>query len=288
MSTDIEQLYSEEVLPQQQERSCSLNQEDPPGPPHTKQEEEELWRGQEGQQIQGLGDAERNSYKISPATVKKEEDDGEKFQLSQLHENRSEENRGMENCNSGSHLQPHALEQTSLSLQEQNKDSAEEKSFSCTICGKIFSKKSRLSQHMKQHRKVNMFSCPVCEKKFPQSERGEFETHMRIHTGEKPLSCSVCGKTFSDLSNLREHIKSHTREKNPLKNKSMRIKPKRRCRVCKKMFSESYLKEHMNSHREKQFACPICEKQYTRMRNMRHHLEGHEEGQQPARITITL
>ncbi|XP_068590947.1 SWI/SNF complex subunit SMARCC1-like [Cebidichthys violaceus] len=56
---DVQQLLvvKEEVPPEQQEWSSSLDQEDPE-PPHIKVEQEELYTSQEGEQIQGLEEAD--------------------------------------------------------------------------------------------------------------------------------------------------------------------------------------------------------------------------------------
>ena len=36
---------------------------------------------------------------------------------------------------------------------------------------------------------------------------------MRAHTGEKPYSSKECLKSWTQLSSLRNHTKTHTREK---------------------------------------------------------------------------
>ncbi|KAM6974320.1 uncharacterized protein LKV04_015960 [Tautogolabrus adspersus] len=83
---------NEEFPPEQQERGSSLNQEDPPEPPHIKEEQEELWSSQEGEQLQGSVDAHVIKFPF-PVPVKTEEDDEEKPQSSQFQQTQTDQIR---------------------------------------------------------------------------------------------------------------------------------------------------------------------------------------------------
>ncbi|XP_041664758.1 myb-like protein X isoform X2 [Cheilinus undulatus] len=95
ISEEVQQLVlkDEEDLLEEQERSSSLKQNEPPEPAHIKEEQEELWINKEREQLQG---AEGANNLFTLVTVKNEEVDEEKSQNSQPHENQSGENRDTE------------------------------------------------------------------------------------------------------------------------------------------------------------------------------------------------
>ncbi|XP_078123328.1 uncharacterized protein LOC144528549 [Sander vitreus] len=259
---DVQQLLvvKEEVPPEQQECSSSVDQEEPEPPPHIKEEQEELWSSQEGEQLQELEKAAITKFPFSPVPVKSE-DDEEKAQSSQLHQRQTqhmETEADGEDCggpeparNSNPPLQVKTKDQTGDSSEPETDDSADwketrepqstlnslkhdsrcKKTFSCSECGKIFGRRTRLKTHMMIHTGEKPFSCSECGKAFTVG--GHLKRHMRTHTGEKPFSCSVCKKSFTENGDLQKHIRIHTGEK-PFS-----------CSVCKKRFAQrSNLKTH--------------------------------------------
>ncbi|XP_034747479.1 chromo domain-containing protein cec-1-like, partial [Etheostoma cragini] len=88
---DVQQLLvvKEEVLPEQQECSSSVDQQEPESPPHIKEEQEELWRSQEGEQLQGLEEADITKFPFTPVSVRSEGDE-EEAQSSQLHQRQTQ------------------------------------------------------------------------------------------------------------------------------------------------------------------------------------------------------
>ncbi|XP_078101612.1 uncharacterized protein LOC144514324, partial [Sander vitreus] len=61
----------------QQECSFSVDQPDPEPPQHIKEEQEELWSSQEGEQLQGLEEADITKFPFTLVPVKSEDDEEE-------------------------------------------------------------------------------------------------------------------------------------------------------------------------------------------------------------------
>ncbi|XP_053290649.1 zinc finger protein 664-like [Pleuronectes platessa] len=293
---DVQQLMvnKEEVPPEPQQWSPLVDQEDPE-PPHIKEEQEEPWTTQDGQQLQGLEEADIK-FTLTPVTVKSEEDE-EKLKSSTLPLSERKENRAncggpepARNLGPDGRLQPGPEDntedssetevseddwmetrepQTGLNTRNNTKPlsdmgcKTEKIKFSCSECGKRFNHRGNLNNHMRIHTGEKPFSCSECGKRFYQ--RCSLNIHMRVHTGEKPFGCSECGKRFSERGNLNTHMRIHTGEKSFS------------CSECGKRFNHrSSLNIHMRVHTgEKPFSCSECGKRFNHRSSLNIHMGIH-------------
>ncbi|KAK7079481.1 hypothetical protein SK128_023465 [Halocaridina rubra] len=56
-----------------------------------------------------------------------------------------------------------------------------------------------------------LHSCPYCS--YVSSTITNLKNHVRTHTGEKPFSCPYCFQSFTQKGGLQTHIRTHTGEK---------------------------------------------------------------------------
>lgn len=134
------------------------------------------------------------------------------------------------------------------------------------------------------------FPCHVCGKTFLTSE--SLEDHQRCHLGEKPYECEECGKCFVQLVNLQQHQRSHKSEfqcqmcgkgfvslfaLRKHKHTHVRKHP-HRCTKCPLSFTRSsQLTEHMITHRDENFPCDLCHKNFSCKSSRAEHRKIHTE-----------
>ncbi|CAG9789625.1 unnamed protein product [Diatraea saccharalis] len=107
--------------------------------------------------------------------------------------------------------------------------------FPCDNCDKVYDTKKSLREHnRKNHLKVLKHECNVCERKFYLPSA--LKDHMASHTGERNFRCEYCGKSYPRLRALRVHMQSHETEK------------RYKCTLCSASYTQSNnLKNHMKT-----------------------------------------
>ncbi|XP_053293859.1 zinc finger protein OZF-like [Pleuronectes platessa] len=294
---DIQQLMvNKEEVPSEQPKWSPLVDQEDPEPPHIKDEQEEPWTNQDGQQLQGREETEIK-FTLTPVLVKESEEDEEKLKSSTLHLSETQENRAdcggpepARNSGPDGRLQPGPEDKNEDSSETEDSEhdwmrtrepqstlntrnnkqyfsdmgcKTEKKKFCCSECGKRFNQRDHLSTHMRIHTGEKPFSCSECGKRFNQ--RGSLNIHMRSHKGEKEFCCSECGKRFNVRGHLNRHMRSHTGEK-PFS-----------CSECGKRFNQrGSLNIHMRSHTgEKEFCCSECGKRFNVRGSLNRHMRSH-------------
>ncbi|XP_042351987.1 zinc finger protein 135-like [Plectropomus leopardus] len=270
-----------------------------PEPRHIKEEQEEVWSSQEGEQLQGL---EEDDIIKFPFAAVKSEDDEEKAQTSQLHQIQTDEQMVTaadgDDCGGSEparNSDPASDDNNSVSSGAETEDSDDVwressepqshldalkkansqsvKNFICVVCGKILCSKRSIYSHMTVHVEHESFICPICGKTF--THQRTLLSHMKIHVDGKPFSCSVCKKGFNQRRSLIEHIRTHTGEK-PYS-----------CSVCNKSFHRRGVWiVHTRSHaEEKPFSCSLCGKKFGHQAHLRRHEKRHS-AEKPFSCTI--
>ncbi|XP_059183146.1 zinc finger and SCAN domain-containing protein 21-like [Centropristis striata] len=251
-----------------QERSSSLDQEDP-DPLQVKEEQEEPCTSQEGEQL--VLKQETEIFMLTSTYEESDHSDDQTLDLS-IGESQCVEEE-LKDSGSTAATEPNKRCHKSRS-HSNNVDDADlseslcytqtgKKSFICDTCGKDCKFKSLLQRHMRTHTGEKPFLCKTCGKRF--SDSSSFIRHVRIHTGEKPYSCTRCGKDFRLCQDLKVHMRTHTGEQ-PYP-----------CKTCGRYFRNAYdLKVHSRTHTGgRPYVCITCEKDFKRKDELNSHMRTH-------------
>ncbi|XP_026749332.1 zinc finger protein 782-like isoform X2 [Galleria mellonella] len=137
----------------------------------------------------------------------------------------------------------------------------------CKHCTKSFKSKHGLYYHMThRHSTVPSYPCYKCDEVlFSYYKR--YKHMIEVHGEHRSFPCENCDKVYNNRKTLREHNKKN----------HLRIL-KHECTVCeKKFYLPSALKDHMMSHTgERNYRCEYCAKTYPRLRALKVHLHSHE------------
>ncbi|KAH8269435.1 hypothetical protein KR018_002974, partial [Drosophila ironensis] len=123
-------------------------------------------------------------------------------------------------------------------------------------CGRKFTQRKVLAEHVLVHWNPEHFKCSVCEKSFQNSRH--LESHQQVHMDpaiKLTFSCDICEKTFLSKTAIDYHKLNKHMPKSEFKFS---------CSECNKKFlTERKLKNHMSSMHDPESAiiCDKCGKQ---------------------------
>lgn len=125
-----------------------------------------------------------------------------------------------------------------------------------------------LTHCVKMHAQTTK-TCPICKKRF--FTLAHYEAHKHWHKTsdpDRPLRCDICGLNFAKRHHLSAHRTKHFNEsrRNP-------------CTQCEKVFHTALqLREHLKTHSKdtpdsELLKCPICDLAFTWRRLLTKHLK---------------
>ncbi|KAF5299695.1 hypothetical protein FQA39_LY11490 [Lamprigera yunnana] len=148
-----------------------------------------------------------------------------------------------------------------LSMHLDEHVATEEGDFQCEVCNRIFSNLRLFRIHKRMHYPQNKaWNCDTCGKKY--SSRNLLEEHINIHTGLRPYICETCGKDFASKYTFKAHERTH----------EARPRPFQCQHCNKTFLSQQNLSQHEKTHLGiKEFTCRLCSKQFGSAHNLEVH-----------------
>ncbi|XP_056640202.1 zinc finger protein 23-like [Diorhabda sublineata] len=171
----------------------------------------------------------------------------------------------------------HNCSQQSKREKSSMKKETSQETFYCEFCGKAFNIRWKLNKHLKicQSNSSKQFGCNLCNRIFKKAYH--LREHMASHTGERNYSCNLCGKTFQRSSSKHKHMRSHNAKPGEKSKKTPFL-----CTICGKSFPYSNgASRHMRVHLgERRHQCHICMKKFSQTTHLKVHLRTHS-GERP-------
>ncbi|KPJ18380.1 GDNF-inducible zinc finger protein 1 [Papilio machaon] len=141
------------------------------------------------------------------------------------------------------HLIEHLLHEAKVNMTATNSK------LRCPMCNLDIQELTSWRQHMREHAQLRMYRCSLCPKYF--SDSSNYSKHRKVHNQHKYI-CDLCGGKFCAKSSIIKHLAVH-KPMNPIN-----------CTRCHKtLYSEHALKRHMRvRHSVSQFACTVCKRKF--------------------------
>ena len=141
--------------------------------------------------------------------------------------------------------------------------------FECYLCKVRFSHENLQSHFKTVHKGRKPFKCTICNKTF-MMKRTLADHISTVHEGKNLLQCSHCVKTFGYKTSLDDHISKVHEGKSELH----RVQ----CKLCDKVLSKNYMRDHVLTVHERKKECLICHQQFKTKRTLTDHISTvHEE-----------
>ncbi|XP_054475380.1 zinc finger protein 554-like [Anoplopoma fimbria] len=296
---------------EQQEWQPSLDQEDP-DPPHLKEEQEELWSSQKGEQLQGLEEDDtaklpftavpvKSGPRCGLSTVKLKQTAGGLLvkqhleQIVELFERTVAEYEKKLSCSKEEIDRQHKLLDAVLKPEVRLHRADVQQVMVCKEeQQELWSSHEGEQTQGLEEDDINKFPFTAVSVKSEDEEGNAWSS--QLHQRQTVLEMKTTADTESDPASNNNHsvssesetedsddVSTETRETqshlNALKNTNSQS-VKKMCIVCgKTLCSKRSIYSHMTVHTELQsFICPICGKMFTHKRSLFVHMKGHVEG----------
>ncbi|KAH8287261.1 hypothetical protein KR054_005112 [Drosophila jambulina] len=146
-------------------------------------------------------------------------------------------------------------------------------------CGKVFTRASKLMDHIRKHVNPKLFTCTICQKSLNSQDylATHIETvHNKVAQIGKVLKfpCPKCERTFSSERRMANHLAKHDTDQ-----------LEHTCEICCKSFANVHrLRRHIQSIHEDlhRHVCDICGKKFKFKPSFERHLLEHQGVVAPA------